>query len=182
MTIADEIIELFARRGEAQYGENVTMREHMLQTARCAEAEGATPALVLAGLLHDIGHLLEDIPAEIADWAADARHEEVGARWLASRFAPEIVEPVRLHVPAKRYLCAIESGYFATLSQASVYTLGLQGGPMSSAEVARFEQQPFHREAVRLRRWDDAGKVPALTTPHLEHYRALIDAGARPRS
>ena len=131
--------------------------------------------MVVAALLHDIGHLIDDVPEDITDWTTDACHELVGSRWLARRFAPEVFEPVRLHVPAKRYLCATDGGYFAKLSEASVATLKLQGGPMSAPETARFEGERFHKEAVRLRRWDDQGKVAGLSTPELEHYRAMID-------
>lgn len=174
--IAEEIIELLVRRGDAEYGEDVTIRDHMLQTALRAEAAGAAPALVLAALLHDVGHLIEDVPADLASWTRDAHHEEVGARWLARYFSAEVIEPVRLHVPAKRYLCAIDERYGAQLSEASVHTLKLQGGPMSGVEARRFEQLPFHEAAVRLRRWDDEGKVPHGTTRELESYRGLIES------
>ncbi|HEX3396004.1 MAG TPA: HD domain-containing protein [Steroidobacteraceae bacterium] len=177
MSPADEVFALFDERGAgAYYGERVSMTEHMLQAAHFAQAEAAPPALVIAALLHDVGHLIETVPDELADWTTDARHEEVGSRWLAQRFPASVSEPVRLHVPAKRYLCATESAYFAKLSPASVVTLRLQGGPMMRDETARFEAEPFYREAVRVRRWDDAGKVAGLATPRLEHYRALINS------
>jgi phosphonate degradation associated HDIG domain protein len=177
MTLADEISGLFMRRGGAAYfGEPVSMTQHSLQAAYFAQADAAPPALVIAALLHDVGHLIEDVPDDLADWKFDARHEEVGSRWLASRFPLTVSEPVRLHVPAKRYLCATDSTYFAKLSSASVVTLKLQGGPMSPAETVRFENEPFHREAVRVRRWDDAGKVAGLATPGFADYRLLIDA------
>jgi phosphonate degradation associated HDIG domain protein len=176
VTAAEEIFAIFHDRGHGAYfGERVSMNEHALQTAHFAQTQGAPPALIVAALLHDIGHLVEEVPADIADWTTDACHELVGGRWLARRFAPEVFEPVRLHVPAKRYLCATDSRYFARLSEASVATLKLQGGPMSAAETARFEDEPFHREAVRLRRWDDQGKVAGLSTPQFEHYRTMID-------
>jgi gamma-butyrobetaine dioxygenase len=106
----------------------------------------------------------------------DARHEEIGGHWLAARLGPEVAEPVRLHVPAKRYLCATDPTYFAQLSPASVLTLKLQGGPMSPGEVAAFETERYFREAVRVRKWDDRGKVAGMTTPSLADYRALIEA------
>jgi phosphonate degradation associated HDIG domain protein len=176
MTTAEEIFAIFRDHGSGAYfGENVSMSEHALQAAYFAQTEAASPALVVAALLHDIGHLIDDVPEDITDWTTDACHELVGSRWLARRFAPEVFEPVRLHVPAKRYLCATDAGYFAKLSEASVATLKLQGGPMSAPETARFEGERFHKEAVRLRRWDDQGKVAGLSTPELEHYRAMID-------
>lgn len=183
MNSVDEIFALFEQRGaEAYYGESVSMTEHMLQAAFFAQAEAAPAALVIAALLHDVGHLIESVPDDIAAWTTDARHEEVGSRWLAQRFPPLVSEPVRLHVSAKRYLCATESAYFAKLSPASVVTLQLQGGPMTRNETARFEAEAFHREAVRVRRWDDAGKIARLATPKLPDYRALINSvSALPR-
>ncbi len=176
MTAAEEIFAIFRARGAGAYfGESVSMSEHALQAACFAQTDAASPALIVAALLHDIGHLIEDVPADISQWTTDAGHERVGGRWLARRFPPEVSEPVRLHVPAKRYLCATDREYFAKLSEASVATLKLQGGPMSSAEAARFEGERFHQEAVRLRRWDDQGKVAGLATPEFEHYRVMID-------
>ncbi len=176
MSLAEEILAIFERRGTGAYfGERVSMTEHALQAAYFARADAAPPPLIVASLLHDIGHLIDEVPADLADWTTDARHEIVGARWLAQRLPPEVFEPVRLHVPAKRYLCATNEHYIAKLSAASVVTLKLQGGPMSAQEAARFEAEPFCREAVRVRRWDDAGKVAGLATPGLLDYRALIE-------
>ena len=180
MNITDEILEVFAKRGSGAYfGEGVSMTEHALQAAYFAQSAAAPPSLVVAALLHDVGHLVVDVPDDIADWTEDARHEEIGSAWLARRFPPEVSEPVRLHVPAKRYLCATDARYFLKLSAASVATLKLQGGPMSAADVALFETERFHKEAVRVRQWDDQGKVAGLVTPNLEDYRALIEGMAR---
>ena len=120
-------------------------------------------------------------PDDIADWKQDARHELSGSRWLAARFGPEVSEPVRLHVPAKRYLCATDPGYMSQLSAASVTTLALQGGPMNAAETRAFEAEPYWREAVLLRQFDDQGKIAACKTPPFEHYRPLIERFARAR-
>ncbi len=180
MSVADEIFALFESRGsEAYFGEPVSMTEHALQAAHAAELQSAPAALVVAALLHDVGHLVEDVPEDLADWKVDARHEEVGASWLALRFGPEVHQPVRLHVPAKRYLCAADPNYVARLSPASVRTLELQGGPMSSAEVAAFEKELFFEEALRVRRWDDHGKQAGLATRRLADYRALVEALSR---
>ena len=176
MNVTEEILALFQKRGDGAYfGESVSMTEHALQAAYFAQVAGAPPALTVAALLHDIGHLIEDVPSDIADWTVDAHHERVGSRWLATRFPPAVSEPVRLHVPAKRYLLATDAGYFAKLSPASVITLELQGGPMTAHEVAQFETEPFHRDAVRVRQWDDQGKVEGLKTPGLGDYRVLIE-------
>jgi phosphonate degradation associated HDIG domain protein len=177
MSVTDEILALYQRRGsDAYFGESVSMTEHALQAAYFAQAATAPPALIVAALLHDVGHLIEDVPSDIADWTTDAHHEEIGSRWLARRFRPEVSEPVRLHVPAKRYLLATDAGYFAQLSPASVITLKLQGGPMAVHEVAKFETERFYKDAVRVRQWDDQGKVTGLTTPAIGDYRALIEA------
>lgn len=178
MSITDEILAIFHKRGaDAYFGESVSMTEHALQAAHFAQSCAAPPALIIAALLHDVGHLIDDdVPGDIADWTVDAHHEDIGGRWLAQRFRPEVSEPVRLHVPAKRYLLATDAKYFAKLSPASVLTLQLQGGPMAAHEVSKFETEPFHKEAVRVRRWDDQGKVAGLKTPALGDYRTLIEA------
>ncbi len=180
MTTIDEVLDVFAKRGtEAYFGECVSMTAHCLQAAHFAEAAGASPALILAALLHDVGHLIDDVPADLADWHQDMRHEEIGSRWLAQRFPPEVSEPVRLHVPAKRYLCATDVHYFSTLSPASMVTLELQGGPMTAVEVAQFEKQHFYRDAIGLRHWDDRGKVAGLATRAVGSYAPLIERFSR---
>jgi phosphonate degradation associated HDIG domain protein len=176
MSLTDEILAIYDSRGvQAYFGERVSMTEHGLQAAHFAELEGAPEPLVLAALLHDIGHLIEPQPDALEDWTLDAHHELSGARWLARHFDAAISEPVRLHVPAKRYLCATDAGYMAQLSAASVHTLKLQGGAMPAQEIARFEAERFSREAVRLRRWDDQGKVAGLKTRALRTYAPLIE-------
>jgi [1-hydroxy-2-(trimethylamino)ethyl]phosphonate dioxygenase len=176
MKVTEEILAIFKKRGANDYfGESVSMTEHALQAAYFAQNAHAPPALIVAALLHDIGHLIDDVPNEILDWTTDAHHEQVGGLWLARRFRPEVSEPVRLHVPAKRYLLATDADYFSKLSPASVITLKLQGGPMTAHEVADFESERFHKDAVRVRQWDDQGKAVGLKTPGLCDYRALIE-------
>jgi [1-hydroxy-2-(trimethylamino)ethyl]phosphonate dioxygenase len=176
MSLTGEILAIYEARGAAAYfGERVSMTEHGLQAAHFAQVQGAPEALVVAALLHDIGHLLQETPEALEEWISDAHHEEVGARWLAARFPAEVWEPVRLHVPAKRYLCATDARYLAGLSRASVHTLKLQGGPMSPREVAQFESERFCQQAVRVRHWDDQGKVAGLRTPGLAEYAELIE-------
>lgn len=183
-SVAAEILAIYAARGtDAYFGERVSTTEHSLQTAGFAHSAGAPEALIVAALLHDIGHLLEEVPQALGEWTTDARHEEVGAHWLARRFGPAISEPVRLHVPAKRFLCATDAQYFARLSPASAHTLTLQGGPMSPSEVARFESERYFSDAVRVRHWDDQGKVAGLITAPLGEYLQLFERqAALPRS
>lgn len=179
MNVVDEICELFSTKGHAAYiGEPVSQLEHALQSAYHAEHSGASDALVVAALLHDFGHLIHKLPEDCADHGIDDRHEALGQAWLRRYFGPEVTEPVRLHVAAKRYLCATDPGYFGELSPASVQSLALQGGPFSAAEVAEFEANPHYQAAVELRRWDDLAKVPGMEVPGLEHYRARLEREA----
>jgi [1-hydroxy-2-(trimethylamino)ethyl]phosphonate dioxygenase len=171
-----EIEELFARRGRESYGESVTQEQHALQTAALALAEGADDAMVVAALLHDIGHFVG--PTD--DAYGRHRHDKSGGDWLARRFGPEVSEPARLHVAAKRYHCATEQGYVGRLSQASLYTLGKQGGPMRPGEAAAFAANPHAAAALRLRRWDDEGKREGLAVPALADHRDRIIALLRP--
>jgi [1-hydroxy-2-(trimethylamino)ethyl]phosphonate dioxygenase len=177
----DSIFAAFRSHGAAAYvGEPVTLREHMLQTAAAAEAEGAPDELVAAALLHDIGHLLHDGPEDAAEQGHDTEHEDLGYRFLEQVFPAAIVDPVRLHVAAKRYLCAVEPDYAAELSPASRLSLTLQGGPMSADERAGFTSLPHWEAACRLRRWDDAAKDPIAAVPPLEHYRPVLEAVVLP--
>ncbi|HKF72149.1 MAG TPA: HD domain-containing protein [Stellaceae bacterium] len=174
-TVFDEIAALFAAHGGETYGEGVTIAAHSLQTAALARAEGANEALCLAALLHDVGHFLEARD----DRFGYHKHDRSGGEWLAARFPTAVSEPVRLHVAAKRYLCATESRYFAILSEASQHSLGKQGGAMSAEEAAAFAKRPFAGDAVRLRRWDDRGKISGIEVPPFESYRPAIERQAR---
>ncbi len=173
--VVRDIEDMFARCGAESYGEGVTMLAHMLQAAALAESEGADEALVAAALLHDVGHFLQ--PTD--DSYGYHKHDRSGGDWLARRFGPAVSEPVRLHVAAKRYLCATETDYFAKLSPASVHSLGKQGGPMSAAEAASFAASPHAAATTRLRRWDDGGKRDGVQVPDLQHYRERLAALAR---
>ncbi len=177
----DEVLLLFERRGDSLYGgEAVTQLEHALQCAMIAENEGASSDLIAAALLHDVGHLLHDLPDDAPDEGVDDSHETSGHAFLRERFPPSVTEPVRLHVAAKRYLCAVEEAYRVALSPASVVSLELQGGPMSPEEVEAFDSDGYAGDALRLRRWDDAAKVPDLRTPSLEHFAAYLRRVAFP--
>jgi [1-hydroxy-2-(trimethylamino)ethyl]phosphonate dioxygenase len=174
-SIVPFIADIFERRGAESYlGEPVTMAQHMLQGAWLAEQEGASDELVAAALLHDIGHYTSEFGTYSPEDTHDKHHDDAGAEVLAPFFPPVVTECVRLHVAAKRYLCATDPTYFAKLSPASVHTLSLQGGPMSPEEVAEFQRNPFHREAVRVRIWDEGGKVPDMKTRAFRDYEPLL--------
>lgn len=182
-TATEQVLRLFRERGDSQYGgEAVSQREHALQAAMFAEQAGAEPSLIAAALLHDVGHLLHVLADDAPDRGIDDRHEALAAAWLQQRFGPGVVEPVRLHVAAKRYLCAVDPQYAARLSPPSVQSLALQGGPMTPDEVQAFEAGPFFAAAVRLRRWDEAAKVVDLPTPDLEHFCGYLAALGRENS
>jgi phosphonate degradation associated HDIG domain protein len=179
--IVERIIGLFRERGDAAYiGEPVSQTEHALQAAWAAEKAGASPALIAAALLHDIGHLLHSLPEDCAEDGIDDEHEKLGARWLAKFFGSAVVEPMRLHVEAKRYLCSTEPGYLERLSEASVLSLRLQGRLFTPEQVRQFEANSFARAAVALRRWDEEAKVAGLTTPDLHHFRPFLEAAREP--
>lgn len=174
--IVEFIADIFERRGAESYlGEPVTMSEHMLQGAWLAEQDGAPEELVAAALLHDIGHYTSEFGTYSPDDVEDKHHDEAGGEVLAPFFPPVIVECVRLHVSAKRYLCATDPTYFSKLSPASVHTLSLQGGPMNAEEVAEFRSNPFHDEAVRVRIWDEGGKVANMKTRAFRDYVPLLE-------
>jgi phosphonate degradation associated HDIG domain protein len=167
----DAIADLFGSAAGREYlGEPVTVAAHMLQAGALAEAAGAPPALVAAALLHDVGHLPLPVQPPLLE------HEARGAAWLSAWFPPPVTEPVRLHVAAKRYLCAVEPSYFARLSPASVHTLALQGGPLTEAAAREFEALPYAADAIAVRRWDEQAKDPAAITPGFGHFRDLLQA------
>jgi phosphonate degradation associated HDIG domain protein len=175
-----ELLDIFTGRATRRYGlSEVNQLQHALQAAAHAEADGAAPATVLASLLHDVGHMIHGLGEDPAGRGIDDVHEELGARWLAERFGPEVCEPVRLHVAAKRYLCAVEPDYFGKLSADSVRSLGLQGGPMSAEEIEAFRRLPQHQEAVRLRRYDEAAKDPHAATADFDHFLRHVEACRR---
>ena len=166
------VLALYAGRGANVYvGEAVTQLEHALQTADLAVHAGASNALIVAALLHDIGHLLQQETEHAAEPRFPARHELIGTRWILQYFGATIAEPIHLHVAAKRYLCAVDPGYVQLLSPASLMSLSVQGGPMDAADIARYERLPHGQDAAHLRRWDDQAKVPGLQVPDFACYR-----------
>ena len=174
-TIVAFLGDIFERRGGEEYlGEPVTMAQHMLQGACLAEQQGEDETIIVAALLHDIGHFTSEFGTFSMDDTSDKYHEEAGARVL-ERFFPAIVtDCVRLHVAAKRYICATDPDYLAQLSEASIHSLKRQGGPMDAAEIAAFERHPNLREIVRVRHLDDAGKVAGMATPGFAHYAPMV--------
>ena len=169
--VIEKIAELFKNKGGSLYGgEAVTQEQHALQAAKLAEESGASPATIAAALLHDVGHLLHNLPDDAPDEGVDDVHEALGDRFLRRWFGPEVSEPVRMHVDAKRYLCAVDPSYLETLSPPSLQSLELQGGPMSPTEVNAYEALPFYEASLVVRRWDDLAKDPNLATPPLAHY------------
>lgn len=170
----DHVFAPILKFGALQYGEAITQYAHAVQCARLAQEQGLGPELIAAALLHDVGQFIDDAGNAAEIEGVDGLHEETGAAFLRAYFPPAVTEPVRLHVAAKRYLCAVEAGYRADLSKASELSLQLQGGPMDAGEVAAFEGDPHFTQAIQLRRIDDAGKRPAWAVPPLESYRALL--------
>lgn len=167
------IREGFELRGHQSYGEAITQSQHMLQCAQKAAQAGEGEAMILAALLHDFGHLIEDA-AEAPAQGIDAEHETVGAAYLSRYFPPSVTRPIALHVAAKRYLCRVEPGYQDQLSPASLLSLELQGGPLTAQEAMAFEADPFSADAIRLRRYDECGKMVGAATPDLEFYGPML--------
>lgn len=174
--ISQEIELLFYKYGNLNYGEDVTQLEHAIQCARLAEEGGHSVELVLAALLHDVGHLLEEAEPEKMDGFGSKYHETIGAAYLANLGFPlTITGIIEGHVAAKRYLTYADEDYLKQLSAASRYTLEVQGGPMTRKEAAEFEEDPLFRDMVLLRRWDDKGKKDEPVTMHdLQHFMHIM--------
>jgi phosphonate degradation associated HDIG domain protein len=167
----DKVMALLVEAGAHRYGgEPVSQLEHALQCAQRAEAENARDELVIAALLHDLGHLLHTLGDEAAQQGVDDKHEVRALHLLRRAFGDAVLEPIRLHVDAKRYLCRADPAYHDALSPASKLSLRLQGGVFTAAQAQRFITQPFGRDAARLRTWDDRAKTPGAVTPPLTHY------------
>ena len=172
-----EIENIFTSGVSEEYlGEDVKLVEHMLQCGDLAREAGAPDYLVVASLLHDIGHLLVDDAPGAHDSGVDAHHDVVGAGWIEERFPSTVSEPVRLHVAAKRYLVTTNTDYLSKLSHASVQTLYMQGGPLTQEEVVDFISREGAEDAVRVRLWDDQAKIRDKKTSSLADFRAAIDA------
>jgi [1-hydroxy-2-(trimethylamino)ethyl]phosphonate dioxygenase len=169
----EEVFALFDRHGGVYYGEDINQNQHAVQCAELARREGARPELIVATLLHDVGHLLHLDVGLVHDQGVDDDHEATGAKYLAKVFPPQVTRAIALHVTAKRYRCAVEPGYFDTLSEASVLSLAVQGGPLTGEAVERFERHPGSQDALALRDWDDRGKSVELSNEQPRDYFEL---------
>ena len=177
MSRLDEIFAVYIDKGSNAYGgERINQLEHALQTAMLAEQAGADASLIVASLLHDYGHLIHNFGAGVFKRGIDDRHEIIGAENLSAYFGDGVTMPIRMHVEAKRYLCAIEPEYLKLLSMASIWSLKLQGGPFAATESNEFNRLPFADEAAKLRRWDESAKIYGLQTPTLDHFRQYMEA------
>lgn len=174
LTHLDALETLLLEGGHDLYsGEAVSQLEHALQAAAAAEQAGSGAALITAALLHDVGHLASRQQASDLAAGIDDHHEALAVQLLHDLFDHDVLQPIALHVAAKRYLASTEPGYLDNLSPASTCSLALQGGPMSEEEAARFRLRPNAAQAIALRRFDELAKVPNLPTPPLSHYLAI---------
>ena len=175
MHIVDKIINKYQTNNSLYIGEKVTITEHMIQTAMLAEQNHSPESLICACLLHDYGHFVIEEPDLLVLKSLDGKHENVGFDFLKDYFKPEVTEPIKLHVQAKRYLCRNKS-YWNTLSEASKVSLKLQGGIMNDNEAKKFVSLKFHEDAILLRKYDDEGKIPNIKMKKIEDYRNLINS------
>lgn len=172
----DVLFNYLERRGQTFYDEAVTQLEHALQCAAIAVQKNASNTQITSALLHDIGHfVLDEHNAEVSFLDTDLNHEEIGAQYLEPFFSEAVTTPICLHVPAKRYLCTVDTSYYDGLSDASKRSLKLQGGTMSDEECNAFEDIPHYQDALILRRWDDQAKVKGLVTAGLDRYREIVE-------
>ncbi len=170
------IVDILLTKGDAQYGtEAVSQLEHALQCATLAETNNSSPELITASLLHDFGHLVHNLGEDAAEKGIDDRHEYRALGYLKTIFSDAVTEPIRMHVNAKRYLCAVNTDYWDSLSPASKTSLELQGGIFSPAEAKEFISQPYSSDAVKLRIWDDLAKMKGLRTSNLEYFIPVVE-------
>ena len=175
MQIVDKIINKYQSNGGQYLGEKVTMTEHMIQTAMIAEQNHSSESLICACLLHDYGHFIIKDPDQLVSISKDGKHENIAYNFFKNYFKLEVVEPIKLHVQAKRYLCRNQT-YWNILSEASKVSLKLQGGVMNDNEAQKFISLKFHDDAILLRKYDDEGKIPNIKIKKIEDYRDLINS------
>ena len=173
--IVDKIINKYQTNNSLYIGEKVTITEHMVQTAMLAEQNHSSESLICACLLHDYGHFIIEDPNQLVSKSVDGKHENIAFNFLKNYFKTEVIEPIKLHVQAKRYLCRNKS-YWNILSEASKVSLKFQGGIMTDNEAKKFVSLKFHDDAILLRKYDDEGKIPNIKTKKIEDYRNLINS------
>lgn len=181
----EDLFEMIANSGEADYiGENVTQLEHMCQAAERAEEQGNDDEVILGALFHDIGHFCSEYgDEEDMGGLGHISHDKVGADYLRERgFSERIAGIVENHVEAKRYLCVTKPGYHKKLSEASLKTLAFQGGPMSDEEVEAFEANPYYKDFIKVRAWDEMAKVENKPLPDLNRYKEMAKNHLRNRN
>ena len=171
--IIDKIIKKYQTNKDFYLGEKVTIAEHMIQTAMLAEKNNSPQSLICACLLHDIGHFIIKDPDQLVSKSVDGKHEDIAFNFLKNYFKPEVTEPIKLHVKAKRYLCR-EKSYYNLLSKASKVSLELQGGKMNNDEAQKFVLLKHHKDAITLRKYDDEGKIPNMKIKNINDYKELI--------
>jgi phosphonate degradation associated HDIG domain protein len=177
MSCVDEILAVYIDKASKDYGgERINQLEHALQTAMLAEHADADASMIVASLLHDYGHLIRNFDADVFKSGIDDRHEILGAENLSAYFGDAVTMPIKMHVEAKRYLCAIDPEYLKLLSPASIRSLKLQGGPFAVSERDQFIKRPFAAEASKLRRWDESAKINGLQNPTMELFRPYVEA------
>ena len=177
-TVVQEILEIYKRYGQESYGENITQTEHALQSAVLAHKEGFEDEVIIAALLHDIGHLIVQEPeAKMEENLGAIDHEAVGAKFLRQKgFSEKVCTLVKGHVAGKRYLTFKHPDYYHNLSEASKKTLVHQGGSMTEEEAAAFEQDPFFKLNLKMREWDDKGKIENMELPQMKDFTQIIEA------
>jgi len=171
--IIEKIIKKYQTNKDFYLGEKVTIAEHMIQTAMLAEKNNSPQSLICACLLHDIGHFIIKDPDQLVSKSVDGKHEDIAFNFLKDYFKPEVTEPIKLHVSAKRYLCR-EKSYYNLLSKASKVSLELQGGKMNNDEAQKFILLKHHKDAITLRKYDDEGKIPNMKIKNINDYKELI--------
>ena len=175
MNIVEKIISNFVNNKSLYIGEKVTMTEHMIQSAMLAEKNKSSSSLICASLLHDYGHFILDNPDKLVNQKEDGKHEDVAYRYLKKYFKKNVVEPIRIHVKAKRYL-ARNQKYYRILSQASKVSLHLQGGVMNEEESEKFEKEKFFDDAIKLRKFDEAAKKIGIKMKNINNYKSLLNS------
>ena len=175
MNIIDQIISSYSNNKSLYIGEKVTITEHMIQTAMLAEKNNCSSSLICSSLLHDYGHFILENPDDLVSKGKDGKHEDVGYEFLKKYFVKNVVEPIKYHVEAKRYL-ARDVKYYRMLSEASKVSLKLQGGIMDDKEAKEFEGNEFFEDSIKLRKFDEKAKEADLKIKSINEYKNLLSS------